>query len=823
MRNTLRLIALLLCLVLLTTCVFASNPISLPSETGAPPETTDASEPDAEPVEPDADSEPVTEPTEPVTEPTEPVTEPTEPVTEPTEPVTEPTEPVTEPTEPVTEPTEPTEPEPTDPPEPPEPPISEMTDEQIIAKFNIPNNYARDALVFAVRSGLMVGKGDGDLAPLDSITHAEIVTILNNVLKTRKMAPVDKYTDVEHGSWYEGQLAKAVSLGILPLADPSATKLTPGKPITREEAFVYIARYLGVHGYGRQAIYRFSDWKKIHDWAADDVSAVIETCGLVGDGVTLYCDSNITRQDFAVVVHHLLDKIDDHMDTQSFTGKFALGSSYVAPNTTVNGDLILSTDDTELNLQGLTVTGRLVIQGNDKVVIRMTGCSINELILCRDADLYSDRQLNSVTNYRLVRLFCNVKTVNVYGNLVLTAGCTVDNMNVWQKNFMTISGTVKNMTVYANSVYINGSGVIEKLTKIGRNLTNSCQTNQTVTNYNPNVKEIVGTAYGSWTVTEANPNVTIKVKLTNMPAGIGEYDVVWHVNGQEFSRKERVLLKENDIISATRDFSSRFDGYHSRDQINVYVIDRTGLKGCVLVDWVQLNLADVAAKIRTQNVEAKVNVNCKLYTSMNLSSVSRSNVPAGTQVIVLQSREETATKIRLPDGTVGWTQFLNLTYSGKRFYTDQDYPQDVKEYYVNHVRNCSSQTQYLVWVSLYCQQVNIFQGSKGNWHLIQTGPVATGLNYCPTPVEQVKIYGRTYMWDQYTNFYVHNVSYFDEARAFHSRPKSKVDGSVYNPAIGYPASAGCIRMLDEECIFIYNNCTPKTSNNTTYYTAVYIY
>ncbi len=788
MRNTLRLIALVLCAALLATCVFAAGPVTLPSEP----------EPASEPVEPAADSQPTTEPTEPVTEPTEPVTEPTEPVTEPTEPVTEPTEP--------------TEPEPTDPPEPPEPPVSEMTDEQIIAKFHIPDSYARDALVFAVRSGLMVGKGDGDLAPMDNITHAEIVTILNNVLKTRKMAPMDKYTDVEHGAWYEGQLAKAVSLGIIPLADPAATKLTPGKSITREEAFVYIARYLGVHGFGRQAIYRFEDWKKVHDWAAEDVAAVIETCGLVGDGVHLLCDWNITRQDFAVVVHHLLDKIDDHMDEQSFTGKFALGSSTVAPNTTVNGDLILSTDETELNLQGLTVTGRLVIQGNDKVVIRMTGCSINELILCRDADLYSDRQLNSVTNYKLVRVFCNVKTFNVYGNLVLSAGCTVDNMNVWQKNYMTISGTVRNMTVYANGVYINGSGVIEKLTKRGRGLSNACQTNQTVTDYNPNVQEIVGTAYGSWTVSAASPIATIKVKLTNMPAGIGEYDVVWHVNGQEFSRQERVLLKENDVISATRDFSSRFDGYHSREQINVYVIDRTGLKGCVLVDWVQLNLADVAAKIRTQNVEGRVNVNCKLYTSMNLSTVSRS-ISAGTDVIVLQSRQETATKIRLPDGSVGWTQFLNLTYSGKRFYTDQDYPQDVKEYYVNHVRNATSGTQYLIWVSLYCQQVNIFQGSKGNWHLIRTGPVATGVNYCPTPVEVVSVYGRTTQWT-YEHFYCHHVTYFDEARAFHSRPTA-YGGGIYNPAIGYPASAGCIRMMDEDCIWVYGNCANGT--------AVYIY
>ena len=137
------------------------------------------------------------------------------------------------------------------------------------------------------------------------------------------------------------------------------------------------------------------------------------------------------------------------------------------------------------------------------------------------------------------------------------------------------------MTVYANGVYINGSGVIEKLTKRGRGLSNSCQTNQTVTDYNPNVQEIVGTAYGSWTVSAASPIATIKVKLTNMPAGIGEYDVVWHVNGQEFSRQERVLLKENDVISATRDFSSRFDGYMNMIIVHILRGDVLGCGDCV--------------------------------------------------------------------------------------------------------------------------------------------------------------------------------------------------------------------------------------------------
>ena len=115
----------------------------------------------------------------------------------------------------------------------------------------------------------------------------------------------------------------------------------------------------------------------------------------------------------------------------------------------------------------------------------------------------------------------------------------------------------------------------------------------------------------------------------------------------------------------------------------------------------------------------------------------------------------------------------------------------------------------MIWVSLYTQRINIFKGSKGKWKLVRSGPIASGRNDCPTPVEDKTILYKTPQWN-YPEYYCHHVSVFDEARGFHSRPTA-YNGSVYYAAIGYPASNGCVRLMDEDCIFIYNNCAVGTA------------
>ncbi|MBO4418846.1 MAG: S-layer homology domain-containing protein, partial [Oscillospiraceae bacterium] len=773
MRNSLRILILLLCLIQLGSVVFAAEPGFLTA--ASDPAVTQA---ETEPAE--------TEPAE--TEPAE--TEPVE--TEPAE--TEPVE--TEPVE-----TEPVETEPAET-EPAEPPVSEMTDAEIIEKYSIKDNWARNGLIFAVRNGILAGKGGNKLCPTDNTSHAELATMLMSLLKTEKQASMDRFTDVQPQDWYYTHMAKAVSLGIFPIANPKAKTLTPKALITREEAYVAIARVFGVHGNGRQSIYRFSDWKEVSAWAAEDISAMIDAGLLGGNGGKIMPKSRITRQELAVILAGLLTKVDTSLKEDPFTGRIALAAESIPDGATINGDLLLSTDSSSITLRNVTVTGRLIMQGNGTLNLRLSNCTIGELVLCRPTVLSSNQVIANVTAHNELNLSCHVSSVQVYSRCTVRAGYSAETVNAMNNTVVTVAGTVKHMMVVGDNVTINGSGTIKTLHRFGLNLTNSCRTDSTVGTLRTGPQDVTASRTDSSVPSSTVPKVTLKLKLLHMPEGWSECDLSWCLNGKEFARTERNLCKEGTVVSQTYDFRSYLDGSISKATLTVYsTID--GSKKKIYSGELKLDaqLAILAKQIRTQNVQGKLTQASTLCTNMNLTGAI-ANYPAGTQVTILQSRQSRYTKVRTPDGNVGWVSFYAVQPSSEKFYTTEDYSAPLKEYYVNQVRNASSSTNYLIWVSLYTQRVNIFQGSKGNWKLIQSGQISSGRNACPTPAETTKILYKTSQWE-YEVYYCHHVSVFDEARGFHSRPTA-YGGGVYQPAIGYPVSSGCVRLMDSECIFIYN-------------------
>ena len=818
MRKIIRMTALLLCLILTIGIVFSVGPVSSPAfaaeteprdaepveitEAAEPALSTEATEPmvTAEPNEPEPTEPTDPEPTDP--EPTDP--EPTDP--EPTDP--EPTDP--EPTDPEPTDPEPTDPEPTDPTEPPEPPVSEMTDEQIIAKYNIPDDWARSALIFAVRNGILAGKGNNDLAPRDNTTHAELATMLISILKTDKMASLSKYTDVKSSSWYYDWMAKAVSLGIFPIADPNATTLTPNVKITREEAFVALARMFGVHGQGRQTIYQFSDWKDVSDWAADDISAMIDAGCIAGNQGRILPQDNITRRELVQVLSRLLTKVGTEMPSQDFTGQMGLGASTVPANTTIHGDLLLSTDATSITLNGLTVTGRLILQGNGTVTIQLNSSSIHELVLCRDARVCSDSPLNAVTTYASLKLYGSADTVNVYGTLILKEGFTVKTVNAYYDVGITNNGTINTLNVLGDSVYINGSGLIKTLNLKAEELTNRCNTNNTVEIPHNTVDSITATRTNSNKATEASPSVKMTLKLQNMPEGWSECDLKWYVNSEYAASSTRNLLKEGSTISQTYNFSKFLDGFHTEVLFTVYITvngkQRLLYKGYVNVEE---PVASIAQNIRTQNVQAVVNCTTGLYSSYTLSTDTYSglimNLQKGTQVTVLEVRDLKAARVRLENGQTGWMNTYHKDTIQINYYITTDYSTAVKEYYVNNVRKWTSSTNYMIWVSLWTQRFNVFQKVSGKWKLVHTGLIGSGTNYNPTPVEDVKLLYHSAQWT-YDVFYVHHVTVFDSYRGFHSVP-TKYDsdgGGIYDGTLGRPASHGCIRVSPDDAVYIYN-------------------
>lgn len=832
MRKSLRIISLLLCLVLLSGLVFATEPTALPE-----PETeTAAGLPDSgtSPAAEEEGGEPVyaltetgasaNEATEPVTEATEPVTEPTEPVTEATEPVTEPTEPVTEPTEPVTEPTEPPAPPEPQPPIPPEPKVKvpkagasatlNLTDKKIIAQYSIEDNWARKALVYAVRNRILAGRTDTDLAPLANTTHAEMAAILMRILNTKKAASLSRFTDVPKSAWYYKTMQKAVSLGIWPIANAGATKLTPNQAITREEAFVAIARAFGVHSTDKQGIYKFSDWRNVSAWAVNDLAAMADLGFISGaDNNKLLPKSKISRRELAQVLYRILTRVDTGITVSSFKGRYALGSWYVPPKTKFTGDLILSTDETSVVLKKVSISGKLTLQGNGALKIWLTDCSVNSVVACRPTTLYSAKGVKTVTANKALVCCGNVDTVNAYGDLTIPAGCSVGTVNVMAGSKITVNGKVGSMNVLGSKAVVSGSGSIDTMTVRGTGLKNSCATGKVVNNPYKTAKDVKAVRTDKYTAANiANPTVSLSLRLSNMPDGQSDCTLYWYANNKLMSNTKQNLLKEGSVISKDLDLTQFLDGSTKSVSIKV-AIEINGVKATVYSGTLGVSgsLKDAAANIRTQNVQGTVRAQGTLFSSYSMTT-PLCTVPANTQVTILMSSNSTATKLRLQDGTVGWMNYYNVAVSNEKFYTTADYSTALKEYYVNNVRKCTSKTGWLIWVSLYTQRVNIFKGSKGNWKLYNSGPISSGRNECPTPVEVASLLYHT-RWN-YENYYCYKVTVFDDARGFHSRPTGW-DGSVYYAAMGYPASHGCVRLLDAQLDIIHDQCPLGT--------AVYIY
>ena len=211
-----------------------------------------------------------------------------------------------------------------------------------------------------------------------------------------------------------------------------------------------------------------------------------------------------------------------------------------------------------------------------------------------------------------------------------------------------------------------------------------------------------------------------------------------------------------------------------------------------------------------------------MYSSYTLQGATIGTLKKGEDVTYLTySKVDNAmfsAQVRTKDGLVGWVKYWDLTISSEKFYVTWDYSAQVKEYWINNIKKASSSNKYLIWISLYTQKVNIFEGSKGQWKLIHVFPCASGTNDHCTRVQDTWIRYKTDYWHYRSDgFYVDHVTGFDNnGRAFHSRlkkygPNNELTDEIYSYAMGYPASHGCVRMMDDGVQFIWDNCPVGTA------------
>jgi len=192
-----------------------------------------------------------------------------------------------------------------------------------------------------------------------------------------------------------------------------------------------------------------------------------------------------------------------------------------------------------------------------------------------------------------------------------------------------------------------------------------------------------------------------------------------------------------------------------------------------------------------------------LYSNSGLYGTIRF-LPKGTKLRHYYLQDgASAASVHTSDGVFGYVPVSCIEIPKELNLSTTDYSEAAMEGFVDKM-GYSSSTGYLIWVSLKTQTVNVFSGSKGNWELVKSMPCASGNPATPTVKGTFRVQKRYNVWI-FDGYKVRYATGFYEGYAFHSRPYNNSFTQLLDPTMGEPASHGCLRMLDEDCKYIYDN------------------
>lgn len=241
---------------------------------------------------------------------------------------------------------------------------------------DMPSDWSTKALEKAVKNGLLKGN-NGKIRPGDTLTRAELATIINRAFNSLEKAPLTGFKDLSQNDWYYDEMAKALMMETFIGNDG---KLKPNEKITREEAFVVLSRAFKIPGGGQADLDGFSDKNDISDWAKDQIGGLFSATYLAGSQGKINPKSHITRAEFAQIMDNLVATYINEPGDYSLDIKgnvMVNQAGVVLKGMTIDGDLIIGEglDKGQIIIEDTKVKGRLLVRGGGKDSIKIMGKS----------------------------------------------------------------------------------------------------------------------------------------------------------------------------------------------------------------------------------------------------------------------------------------------------------------------------------------------------------------------------------------------------------------------------------------------------------------
>lgn len=250
---------------------------------------------------------------------------------------------------------------------------------------DMPNDWSTTALQSAVDNELIKGSGN-KILPKDNLTRAQMATILVRALGATETADISAFTDVSKDKWYYSAMATSYKMGIF--KGDGAGRMNPEANITRQEAFVVLARAFNLSSSTTSGLAKFSDGALVASWARENIEALVLNGYVGGSNGKLNLSDNITRAEFAQVMYNLnkayVDTAEELKALGTVEGNVIIRGDSISSlqNLTINGDLIIGDGmPTALSLVNVKVNGRLVIRSSGSVSF---DGETNEIVLAAD-------------------------------------------------------------------------------------------------------------------------------------------------------------------------------------------------------------------------------------------------------------------------------------------------------------------------------------------------------------------------------------------------------------------------------------------------------
>lgn len=166
--------------------------------------------------------------------------------------------------------------------------------------------WAKEAINYLSKKGIVSGKGDKLFAPQDNVTREEFVKmiVLAFDLKSADKGEMN-FSDVDLGKWYAPYIKTAYNLGIVNgLADNS---FGIGSYISRQDMAVMITRAKNIELTDKTSEKKFTDSEQIADYARASVD-YLHNAGVINgyDDGSFRPAANVTRAEAAKVLYGLL-------------------------------------------------------------------------------------------------------------------------------------------------------------------------------------------------------------------------------------------------------------------------------------------------------------------------------------------------------------------------------------------------------------------------------------------------------------------------------------------------------------------------------------